>query len=221
MVAADYEEIRKTWRHYNRLAFLYDLDDVLWLGIKQYYRKRLLSLTGLGRDARVLDISTGTGRNAKLLSRYVEDGCVVGLDVSRATLRINAMRNRGQHRLSLVQGMAQRMPFADGAFDAVFCTYGMDTVDAPEVVLAEALRVLKVGGTMSFVHLKRTKRYLDPMGLFSRFYSWAWRARGADLLPHILERGCEVLFYRDFQIAEAVVARKTAQPPKAANKRNL
>jgi len=204
-----HDEVRKTIRHYNRLAPLYDLDDVLWLGIKQHYRKRLLSLTPLKRDAVVLDISTGTGRGAKLLARYVHEGHVVGLDVSRTALRINAARNKGQHGLSLVQGLAQRMPFPDDLFDAVFCTYGMDTVDAPEVVLAEALRVLKQGGTVSFVHLKRTKRHLDPLGVLDRFYSWAWRARGMDALPHLLDMGCTMLFYKDFHIAEVLVARKS------------
>ena len=207
------DEVRRTWRHYNRLAPFYDLDDVLWLGIKQHYRKRLLALTPLNRSATVLDISTGTGRNAKLLAEYLNDGRVVGLDVSRATFQINAARNRGQGRLALVQGLAQRMPFADELFDAVFCTYGMDTVDAPEVALAEALRVLKKGGTVSFVHLKQSKRLFDPFGLLSRFYSWVWRAKGVDALPLLLDMGCKMLYYKDFQIAEVLVGRKVGQSP--------
>ena len=72
---SDYlEETGKTRDRYNRLALLYDLDDVLWLGSKQYSRKKLIKATNLGDSGMVLDLTSGTGRNAGLLARWVKNG---------------------------------------------------------------------------------------------------------------------------------------------------
>ncbi len=86
-------EVKKTRDGYNRLALLYDLDDVLWLGSKQYSRKKLIKETNLPDSGLVLDLTTGTGRNAGLLARWVKNGTVVGIDISRNVLKVHRFRN--------------------------------------------------------------------------------------------------------------------------------
>lgn len=206
---SDYlEETGKTRDRYNRLALLYDLDDVLWLGSKQYSRKKLIKATNLGDSGMVLDLTSGTGRNAGLLARWVKNGTVIGIDISRNVLKVNRLRNSKYKNLHRVQGMVQSLPFSDETFDAVFCTCGMDTIDGPEIAVSEALRVLKKSGTISLLHLKSNKGPVDVFNFLSRFYAWVWRAEGADLLPYMQKQDVEMLVYKDFQIAEAIIAKK-------------
>jgi SAM-dependent methyltransferase len=52
--------------------------------------------------------------------------------------------------LRFAEGDAERMPFPDGAFDAVVSNFGVHHVPRPERALAEALRVLRPGGRLAF-----------------------------------------------------------------------
>ncbi len=211
---SDYrDETKKTRDRYNRLALLYDLDDVLWLGSKQFSRKKLIKATNLSDSGLVLDLTTGTGRNAGLLAKWVKNGTVVGIDISRNVLKINSFRNKNHKNLHRVQGTVQLLPFGDETFDAVFCTCGMDTIDGPEIAFTEAFRAVKTGGTISLLHLKNDKGPLDVFNFLSRFYAWIWRAEGADLLPHVERHDVEMVMYKNLQIAEAIIVRKVSKPP--------
>jgi ubiquinone/menaquinone biosynthesis C-methylase UbiE len=210
---SDYrDETKKTRDRYNRLALLYDLDDVLWLGSKQFSRKKLIKATNLSDSGLVLDLTTGTGRNAGLLAKWVKNGTVVGIDISRNVLKINSFRNKNHKNLNRVQGTVQLLPFGDETFDAVFCTCGMDTIDGPEIAFTEAFRAVKTGGTISLLHLKNDKGPLDVCNFLSRFYAWIWRAEGADLLLHVKRHDVEMVMYKNLQIAEAIIMRKVSKP---------
>ena len=53
--------------------------------------------------------------------------------------------------LTLTEGSAEAMPFADASFDTVVSTLTLCSVSAPRKVLAEAQRVLAPGGRFVFV----------------------------------------------------------------------
>jgi demethylmenaquinone methyltransferase / 2-methoxy-6-polyprenyl-1,4-benzoquinol methylase len=91
--------------------------------------------------ARVLDVATGTGLVARELEGH---GCeVVALDQSADMLGMSKSAGRR------VQAQAERLPFADGSFDAVTFTYLMRYVDDPAATMAELARVIKPGGTLA------------------------------------------------------------------------
>jgi ubiquinone/menaquinone biosynthesis C-methylase UbiE len=93
---------------------------------------------------RVLDVGCGTGQLAVRLRR--ELGCrVVGCDFSRGML--GQARLRGPRQL-FVQGDAQRLPFADAAFDALVSTEAFHWFPDPDAALAEFRRVLEPGARL-------------------------------------------------------------------------
>jgi len=94
----------------------------------------------------VLDVATGTGLVARdLRERFGVR--VVGLDQSAEMIREAA--GRGVAGLELVRGDGQRIPFADGTFDAVTFTYLLRYVDDPAATVAELARVLRPGGQIA------------------------------------------------------------------------
>jgi SAM-dependent methyltransferase len=91
---------------------------------------------------RVLDLGCGKGRFAAHLARAGAE--VVGLDLSASMLACATGLNR-------VRASAKRLPFADGAFDAVIAIEVIEHVGALDLVLEEARRVLRAGGRLAIV----------------------------------------------------------------------
>ena len=99
----------------------------------------------------ILDDGCGGGYVAAgLASRAVS---VVGLDVSLAAVSAAGASVRGA---AFLAGDAHRLPFADEVFDAVILSEVLEHLDRPEVVMAEAARVLKPGGSLLVTGPNRT-----------------------------------------------------------------
>ena len=184
------------------------------------WRRQMVSKVGAAPGDRVLDVATGTGMvAAALVRRY---GCaVVGLDQSAAMLARARERLAGdaalRGRIELVEGEAERLPFADSEFDALTFTYLLRYVDDPAATMRELARVVKPGGRVASLEfgvparglaralwLLYTRALLPALG---RLVSRDWYEVGRFLGPSIsgfyerfpLERVREV--WRDAGIA--------------------
>ncbi len=105
-------------------------------------RKRSLAYLADHPPLDVLVAGVGTGLDLPFLPsqhRYV------GVDLTPAMLR-RAVRRGAAARFRAVQGDVQRLPFADGAFDAAVLHLILAVVPHPEHCLAEAARVVRPGG---------------------------------------------------------------------------
>ena len=130
---------------YDRYAAL------LSFGQDPRWRRFLVSRVEAGPDDRVLDVATGTAAVAIALVR--RHGCsVVGLDQSTEMLaegRARVKRAGLAHRIELVEGRAEELPFEDDAFGALTFTYLLRYVDDPAATLRELTRVVGPGGTVA------------------------------------------------------------------------
>lgn len=84
-----------------------------------------------------LEVGVGSGRFAATL------GVEVGLDPAREPLGL--ARARG---VRVVQGVGERLPFRDGVFGGVLVVVTLCFADDPQMLLAEARRVLRPGGAL-------------------------------------------------------------------------
>ena len=96
----------------------------------------------------VLDVATGTGLVARALTGAARAQHVVGLDPSEGMLH-EAVRRAGDDPIAFVRGRAERLPFADGTFDALTVTYLLRYVDDPAATLQELARVVRPGGVIA------------------------------------------------------------------------
>ncbi len=143
-----YDEMAGNWR-------LLGITDSLFL-INRLRRRQFSGVRGT-----VLDVACGTGENFPYLERAES---VVALDLSSAMID-EARRRARQLRMDvpLVVGDAQKMPYADGAFDNVVS--GLSTCTFPDYVAAfrEMARVTRPGGRILLVEHGRSS-----LGLISR-----------------------------------------------------
>lgn len=100
-------------------------------------RRRVARLAEIGPGMRVLDVATGTGKQA---FAFADAGAeVVGLDLSESMLRI-ARRKAGARTITFQEGDARALPFADASFDRSCVSFGLH--EMPASVRREALREL-------------------------------------------------------------------------------
>jgi demethylmenaquinone methyltransferase/2-methoxy-6-polyprenyl-1,4-benzoquinol methylase len=180
-------------REYDRMGTL------LSFGQDPRWRRAMVDRVRAAPGDRVLDVATGTGLVAReLVRRY---GCsVVGLDQSQEMLAGARSRLAASPRLAarieLVQGEAERLPFADAEFDALTFTYLLRYVDDPRATLRELARVVRAGGTIASLEFALPRWPLRaPWSLYARLglpmlgrlVSPAWRDVGRFLGPSIAE----------------------------------
>lgn len=96
------------------------------------------------RPERILEVGCGTGYWLEELSPLTRH--VHGLDFSSGMLRQTRQRSGNFH---LTHGRANQLPFADASFDLVFCANAFHHFDQPDVVIAEARRLLRPGGAFA------------------------------------------------------------------------
>jgi SAM-dependent methyltransferase len=109
-------------------------------------RRRLFATelvrAGIARDARVLDVGSGTGTNLRML-RDLHYSAVEGLDFSEVAISWCVSKGLGP----VHHGTIDDMPFDSGSFDLVLATDIIEHVDDDERALTEVARVLAPGGT--------------------------------------------------------------------------
>lgn len=98
----------------------------------------------------VFEIGCGGGINQTLY-----DGSRIasysGLDPSGKGLEYaKAEAQRRGWTADIRQGFGEQIPFADGRFDTVVCTFTLCSVDSQERTLAELRRILKRGGRLLY-----------------------------------------------------------------------
>jgi len=156
---------------FDAIAPRYDfLNRVLSLGIDQRWRKATAGALALPENARVLDLATGTGDLAVMVARRVGDCRVTGLDPSEGMLevgRLKVARLGLAHRIELVQGDAQRLPFEDESFNGVCIAFGIRNVPDRSKALREMARVTRPGGRIAILELSEPERgILAPIARF-------------------------------------------------------
>jgi SAM-dependent methyltransferase len=105
----------------------------------------LLDAAGVKAGMRVLDLACGPGLVA---SGAAERGALpVGLYFSSAMIVLARADHPG---IRFEEADAKVLPFADEAFDAVVANFGIHYVAEPNRALAEARRVLRSGGRVTF-----------------------------------------------------------------------
>jgi ubiquinone/menaquinone biosynthesis C-methylase UbiE len=99
----------------------------------------------------VLELGVGSGLNLPFYDP-ARVTAVTGIDPSVPLLRRAEPRvARAAVPVTLVEAMAERLPFDPGSFDSAIVTYSLCSMDDPAGALAEVRRVLRPGGELVFV----------------------------------------------------------------------
>jgi demethylmenaquinone methyltransferase/2-methoxy-6-polyprenyl-1,4-benzoquinol methylase len=112
-------------------------------------RRDVVSASGAGAEAKVLDVATGTGAQACAFAATCRE--VVGVDISEHMLRVARRKNRPN--LELVRADATELPFGNASFDVSCISFALHEMPPGirEAVLKEMMRVTKPRGRVVLV----------------------------------------------------------------------
>jgi demethylmenaquinone methyltransferase/2-methoxy-6-polyprenyl-1,4-benzoquinol methylase len=162
---------------FHSVARRYDLmNDLMSFGLHRVWKNALVTAVNPPRQApfAVLDIAGGTG---DIAFRIIEAGgaqtrvtvCDINPDMLEVG-RARAATYRGEAAVTFAEANAEALPFADRSFDAATIAFGIRNVPRIEAALAEAFRVLKIGG--KFVCLEFSSVDVPAFDRLYDFYSF-------------------------------------------------
>lgn len=147
------------------------LNRVISFGIDIKWRKKVLKIVSDSKPKIILDIATGTGDLAILMTKTNADK-IIGLDISAGMLEVGQKKieeKKLSDVIELVLGDSEQIPFGDNYFDAITVSFGVRNFENLEKGFAEILRVLKPNGI--FVILETSVPDKTPYKQGYHFYT--------------------------------------------------
>ena len=137
---------------FHSVARRYDLmNDLMSGGLHRAWKDVLVTAINPPKGERafsLLDIAGGTGDIALRVLKAGGPGTnATVLDINREMLAVGRERaEKSLANVTFAEGNAEALPFPDRGFDAASIAFGIRNVPRIETALAEAHRVLKLGG---------------------------------------------------------------------------
>ena len=148
-----------------------NLNRVISFGIDIKWRKKVLKIVSDKKPKIILDIATGTGDLAVLMTQTNAEK-IIGLDISAGMLEVGKKKveeKKLSNVIDLVLGDSESIPFEDNYFDAITVGFGVRNFENLEKGFAEILRVLKPNGV--FVILETSVPDKTPYKQGYKFYT--------------------------------------------------
>jgi demethylmenaquinone methyltransferase/2-methoxy-6-polyprenyl-1,4-benzoquinol methylase len=207
-----YSYIKKCFKIW---APIYDYVNVFTFAI----RTKVVSVTNTEKGSKILDVATGTGKQAFAFGERGYE--VVGIDLSEDMLKVANKKNRHRH-VRFVVADATKMPFEANYFDVSCISFALHDMPLPirEKVLEEIVRVTKPEGTVVIVDYalprNRVVKYLVYrfVGSYeSRYYP---QFIGSDLKALVRRCGIEIekdvsVMFGSARILKAINEKKHAR----------
>ncbi|WP_299673618.1 bifunctional demethylmenaquinone methyltransferase/2-methoxy-6-polyprenyl-1,4-benzoquinol methylase UbiE [uncultured Tenacibaculum sp.] len=134
---------------FDNISNNYDgLNRVISFGIDVSWRKKVVKLIGENNPKTILDIATGTGDLAMMMTKLNPEK-IVGLDISAGMLEVGKQKIKKagfDNKIDMVIGDSENIPFEDNTFDAITVSFGVRNFENLDKGLKEILRVLKPNG---------------------------------------------------------------------------
>jgi demethylmenaquinone methyltransferase/2-methoxy-6-polyprenyl-1,4-benzoquinol methylase len=152
------EKTRRVHGVFSSVASRYDLmNDVMSGGLHRHWKNQFVARVRPRRREKILDMAGGTGDVAFRLAR--RGARVTVADISPEMLEVGKQRAHKQRLegLSWAVENAEELSFADRSFDGYTIAFGIRNVTHIDKALAEAHRVLKVGGRFFCLEFSTTR----------------------------------------------------------------
>lgn len=143
------ERANRAYGVFQTIARGYDAaNERISLGRQRRWKRAAIDGLRLKNTGRGPDLGCGTGDMLELLAERYPGMALVGLDFSPNMLQVAKERLAGFANVSLEQGDAMHLGYADGSFDCVVSAFALRNMASCERAVGEIARVLRPGGVV-------------------------------------------------------------------------
>ena len=157
---------------FNNISKNYDdLNRVISFGIDISWRKKVVQIVSKNNPQQILDIATGTGDLALMMSTLAPEK-IIGLDISEGMLSVGKEKiSKAQlnDKIEMVVGDSEDIRYADNTFDAITVSFGVRNFANLDKGLGEIRRVLKPGGILVILETSNPTKFPFKQGY--KFYT--------------------------------------------------
>jgi demethylmenaquinone methyltransferase/2-methoxy-6-polyprenyl-1,4-benzoquinol methylase len=141
------EKTRRVGTVFSGVARRYDLmNDLMSGGLHRLWKAQFVRRVRARRGETILDMAGGTGDIAFGMAPSGAQVTVADINPEMLKVGIERARRRNVEGLVWAQENAEKLTFADQTFDAYTIAFGIRNVTDIAAALAEAHRVLRIGG---------------------------------------------------------------------------
>jgi len=156
---------------FDRVYKNYDLmNDIMSFGVHRIWKKNLLSWMNPQLGNKIIDVASGTGDLAKIISeKNSNQNNIYCAEPNQGMLETGEKKLKYLKNIKWHLCPAEKLPFKDNSFDFYTISFGIRNVTDINQSLKEALRVLKPGGR--FFCLEFSKVENEILNLLYKNYS--------------------------------------------------
>lgn len=178
------DKAKKVAGVFTSVASKYDImNDLMSAGLHRVWKRFAVSVSGVRKGQRVLDVAGGSADLSRLFLKEVgETGQVVLTDINNAMLRVGRDRLIDEGIATpTAQCDAEHLPFPDNYFDCVSIAFGLRNVTHKDAALKEMCRVLKPGGRVIVLEFSKVAK---PLEKAYDLYSFKVLPKLGELIAH-------------------------------------
>lgn len=154
---------------FNLISNDYDkLNDIMSFGLHKTIKNDAIKNLKLNKNAKILDLCTGTGDLAGLLQKKYPDCKITGIDFSENMLKIAKEKYPD---IDFIEADCTQLPFQDEQFDLCVISFGLRNTENIQKSLKEIYRILKKDGNFINIDLGKPNKFLN---ILCKPYMYLW-----------------------------------------------
>ncbi len=141
------EKTRRVGGVFSNVASRYDvMNDFMSAGMHRHWKNQFVRRVKARKGEHILDMAGGTGDIAFRMARSGAKITVADINDEMLSVGMDRAQRRGIDGLIWAEENAEKLSFEDKSFDAYTIAFGIRNVTHIDRALAEAHRVLRIGG---------------------------------------------------------------------------
>tara|TARA_X000001036_G_C20548844_1_gene753508 strand:- start:19 stop:648 length:630 start_codon:yes stop_codon:yes gene_type:complete len=146
------------------------MNDIMSLGVHRIWKNKLIEWMNPQLNESLIDVASGTGDIAKLFSKKNNNSANISCVEPNNEMYLAGKSNLVDFKnIKWFKAKAENLPFKNNTYNFYSISYGIRNVADINLVLKEALRVLKPGGR--FMCLEFSKIDNEMINFFYKKYS--------------------------------------------------
>lgn len=149
---------------FDNISNNYDLiNNLMSFSLHKKIKSSAVNNLPIGKNLKILDLCTGTGDIAILLSKKYPDSQIIAADFSEKMLEIASKKTKNMPNITLKHNDITNTTFEENNFDICFISFGLRNLPDFDAAISTINKILKPNGLISILDLGKPHGIIRPL----------------------------------------------------------